>query len=71
MKANWEVFIEEVNFEMDLMELAGFLEIEMRGSPFPGRIKQLEKFGNANVHFHYEKNIRSSLAEVKHDYIIL
>lgn len=56
---------------MDLMELAGFLQMEMRGSPFLGRIKQLEKFGNANVYFHFEKNIWSSLAEVKHDYIIL
>ena len=49
MEANWDMFQGEVGFDMGLKESVGFPQRELRGSPFPGRIREQEKFGKANI----------------------
>lgn len=49
MEANWDALQGEAGFNMGLKESVGFPQRELRGSPFPGRIREQEKFGKANI----------------------
>ena len=48
-EANWEIFKGEVGFDMGHKESVGFTHRKLRGSPFPERIREQEKFGKADI----------------------